>query len=268
MTQWNKFCQVVGDSLLGWSLRLPTDLTLLVLAGITAILLTLIRWATSDQDCLRRAHADKRQLRRLIREAKSRADSDAVARYRATLGLIRRRLLISEIVPLLVAIGPIAGLVTWCGQRLEFQPPRPGQTIQFELTTPAADAGKLVHLVPDRGITSDGWVKEIEPIADPRGRCGRAAWEIAAAPREIAYPLTVRYGGKTLHHDLRVGAQTYSPAVVIHEHEVTSRLRYEPIRLFGWLPGLTAIGLPPWMTAYLLLTLPLVFLLRRFLRMN
>jgi type II secretory pathway pseudopilin PulG len=266
MTWWNNLCQVVGDFLLGWSLALHSDATLSIVALVSAAVFTVIRWATANQDRLRRAAADRKQLKRLIREAKGRNDRDALARYRITLGMIRRMSLISEIVPTFVAIVAIAVFVSWAARRLEFHPPRGGEPIWLEVITPVASAGQFIHLVPEEGIASDGWIKQIALADEPGGRRGMAAWNLTANRRETPYRLTVRYGRQNLQHELLVGSRRYSPAIVQHSREVTSRLRYEPVQLFGWVPGLPAIGIPAWLAAYLLLTCPLTFLLRFLLR--
>ena len=42
--------------------------------------------------------------------------------------------------------------------------------------------------------------------------------------------------------------------------------RGPPLRLFGVVPGLPWLALPPWLVAYLLITLPAASLCKRFLR--
>ncbi len=43
-------------------------------------------------------------------------------------------------------------------------------------------------------------------------------------------------------------------------------VRLRPARLFGVVPGIPAVGFQPWLVAYLLITIPLVPLLKRTLR--
>ena len=45
---WNHFCQVVGDALLGWLIRLHSDATLLVLALLSAVVFSKINRRERD----------------------------------------------------------------------------------------------------------------------------------------------------------------------------------------------------------------------------
>ena len=54
----------------------------------------------------------------------------------------------------------------------------------------------------------------------------------------------------------------------MHGKKVVSQLQYEPVKLFGLLPGMPSAHLPPWLVAYLVLTIPLLFALRALLRIH
>src|SRR5256885_5839424 len=81
---WNNLSLAVGDIVLGWLLRLPRDLTLVVVAVFTALLMIGVRYLTTQQDRLRRAAEDTKRLRELVREAKGKRDNGALKRYQAT----------------------------------------------------------------------------------------------------------------------------------------------------------------------------------------
>lgn len=74
------------DCLLGWLLRFPSDVQLIGIAILSAVVLTGVRFWTSNQDLLRRCRADKARLKTLIREAKpaaTKTPSPATARRSA-----------------------------------------------------------------------------------------------------------------------------------------------------------------------------------------
>ena len=155
---------VVGfmDFLLGWLLRFPSDVQLIVVAFGSALLLTLIRCWTTDQGLLQCCRADKAQLRKLLREAKARADRDAVQRHRATLGMIAMKQFRQEGRPLLASLIPIVLLATWAMHRLEFHPLNTGEPFHFTATFPISAVGKIAHLTPADGLTAEtGWIQEI-----------------------------------------------------------------------------------------------------------
>ena len=103
----NHWIVAVMDVLLGWLLRLPSDLQLIAVALGSAIILTAVRVWTSNQDLLRRCRDDKARLKTLIREAKKRRERIAVRRHRSTLGMIAMKQLRQEVRPLLASLLPI-----------------------------------------------------------------------------------------------------------------------------------------------------------------
>src|SRR2546423_1266812 len=105
---WNNVSLAVGDFVLGWLLRLPRDLTLVVVAVFTSLLMIAVRYLTTPQDRLRRAAEDGRRLRELAREAKRQTDPGAVQRYQRTRSMIGLFKLKAEGLPLLVSLLPIA----------------------------------------------------------------------------------------------------------------------------------------------------------------
>ena len=84
----NNACLAVADPLLGWLLHLPRDVALAFVAIGTALVLTLVRIFTTDQDMLRRCKRDKKRQKQLLRQAKKGRDTEARARHRATIGEI------------------------------------------------------------------------------------------------------------------------------------------------------------------------------------
>src|SRR6202022_4511620 len=130
----------VGDFLLGWLLRLPRDLTLVMVATFTALVMVGVRRLTTNQDRLRCAAEDGRRLRQLAREARRQGDSSALQRYKTTrsqIGLIKLK---AEGLPLMVSLVPIGLLATWALFRLDYLPVKPGEQVKLWVYTPVADA--------------------------------------------------------------------------------------------------------------------------------
>src|SRR5688572_13113410 len=123
---WNRISLGVFDVLLGWSLRLPADVALILVALLSAAVLAGVRLFTTNQDLLRRAAADKKRLKELTWQAKARGDGEAVKRHRSVAGAVAVKQLKAEGLPLVASIVPIALLATWCFHRLAYVPPRAG----------------------------------------------------------------------------------------------------------------------------------------------
>ena len=255
------------DILLGWLLRLPSDVQLCLLAIGSAAIITAVRARTTNQDLLRRCRDDKARLQVLMREAKARKDRPAVQRYRTTLGQIALKQFRQEGRPFLVSLLPIALLATWAFHRLEFHPPIVGETVEFTARFPISAAGRLVHIAPVDGVSAEnGWLQEIVPVTGPGLAHSEAKWHLSDGTPALQ-TLAVRFAGQTYDHPLRVGAPTYEPTVRQHdEHLVATEVSLRPVKLFGCVPGLPALLFPPWLVAYLLIVIPSVPLLKRVFR--
>src|SRR5947208_1001488 len=140
---WNNLSLAAGDFLLGWLLRLPRDLTLLVVAVFTSLFMIAVRYFTTPQDRLRRAAADGRRLRELVGQAKRNGDKSALQRYRRTRSMIGLVKLKAEGLPLLVSLLPIALVATWAIFRLEYPPVKSGEEVTLAVYTPVADSGEV-----------------------------------------------------------------------------------------------------------------------------
>jgi len=259
---WNNLCLYLGDLLLGWSLGLPMDATLFIVAILSAAVLTLVRLGTTNQDRLWRVAADRKQIKRLIREAKSRGDREAVARHKRTNAMIMMISLRAEGMPLLAAILPIAILATWAALRLDFHPPRAGEPLEVVVYTPVSAEGELTHVVPLDGVEADGWVKRIDAITDEGPPHGMAVWKLTPAASPEPYEMIFRLRGRDLTHPLLVGQTTYTTPILDHGGELVTETRLRQVKLFGIVPGAPQYLLPPWLVGYLVITIPFVFILK------
>jgi uncharacterized membrane protein (DUF106 family) len=260
----------VTDPLLGWSLALPRDLALLIVAGGSAAVLTLARKLTTNQEYLARCHRDKQRLRQLIREAKQRGDRDALQRMHRTRTMIALRQMKAEGRPLLAALLPIVLLATWAFQRLEYHPPDPGEPVAFNAYFPMSAVGRTVHVVPQDGLeAADGWIREVTAVTDAGPPYGLATWTLSAAARTEPYELVLRRGDRTWSHALRVGLRIYEPPLLNHDEElVATEIKLRAYKPFGVVPGIAAAGLPAWLVGYVLVVALLAPALKRTLKIH
>jgi uncharacterized membrane protein (DUF106 family) len=234
---------IILDFIFGWLLRLPSDLTIIVIAVLTGVTLTLVRKWTTNQDLLARAAADNQRLAILIKEAKRAGSKETVARYRLTKAQVGMLKFKQEGKPMLVSLLPIALLATWAFARLEFLPPQPGETVTAVAHAPLSAVGEIVHLVPIPGVTAtDGWVKQLTVT----GNDASANWQ-------LRFDSVVDPG--------QVVARRTAGAVQLE-------LQLRERRLFGIVPGWSNIGLPAWLVGYLLIVIPFVPLLKKLLKIH
>jgi len=258
----------VGDSLFGWLMGWPSDVRLMGVALGSALILMVARAWTTDQELLRRCRDDKVRLKGMMRVAKSAGEVAVVKRYRATLGMIAIKQMREEFRPLLVAILPLGILATWAVHRLEFQRWSVGETVEFVAFFPRSSEGQLTYLIPRAGVQAEsGWVAVIGERSPKEANRLQARWRLTGEAGVESGNLVVRYGGKSFLHPVTVGGQRRE--VVSGEAAmgvVGTELLLKPVQLFGMVPGVPWLHLPGWMVGYLLLIVPLTFLLKRLFR--
>ncbi len=258
------------DALLGWLLLLPRDVTMFVFALITALLMTLARRWVTNQDLLRRCANDLRQLKQLNREAKQAGDKPRRQRLRNTVAMIKQIQLAEDMKVLAVVLVPVALLAIWATERLDYLPPRVGDEIVVRAFFPVSSVEEITHLVPIAGVElRTSAIQVIQPVPQSPP-IGQAEWTLRPTSAAEELMLTIRHHGESAVHRVSVGRRTYLPPQQIHTNERLSRTevslrRYCPL---GVDLRTDAIGLPPWMVGYLVLTLLLVPGLKRLLQVS
>ena len=253
----------VGDFLLGWLMGWPSDGRLLGVALGSALILLVARAWTTDQGLLRRCRDDKVRLKQMMKVAKAGGEVAVMKRYRATLGMIAIKQMREEFLPLLVAIVPLGILATWAVHRLEFQRWSVGETVEFAAFFPRSSEGQVTYLIPRAGVKAEsGWVAEISELSPKEGNRLVARWRLTGEAGVESGDLVIRHGGKSFLHPVTVGGQRGEVAMGV----LGTELFLKPVQLFGMVPGVPWLHLPGWMVGYLLLIVPLTFLLKRLFR--
>lgn len=260
----NHLILTVMDLVAGWLLFLPRDLAIVLVAFGTALLLALARRFTTNQHLLRRCAADRKRLRELQRDARRTRNRDVLARLRATKGRVAAKAISQEWKPLLVSLLPLALVGAWCWQRIDYLPPKAGEPVTFTATFPSSAAGQLAHLVPADGLQApQGWIRAI--TVDTNASTTLASWTITG--KRGFHQIALRHGGRTFRHPLLIGERKYEAPFLAHAPQgVRTSVELVPTRLFGIIPGLPALGLAPWLVAYLLLALAAFPAAKRLLR--
>lgn len=266
----------VMDALLGWLLYLPRDAALVALGLATAGLLILSRRLMTNQDLLRRCREDRARLKALVREAKGmhretvqtgEPTESLLARLRTTQNQVALKMLRAECRPLLAALVPLALIGYWGFHRFEFHPLRPDEPVSVTATFLQSAAGEPVHIVPQQGVEPEGRTGWLRFAAASNGTEPTASWKLRVTPRRTPYTLEIRHGARTYPVRLRLDGRFYEPPVTTYDGGalVSARVELREFRLFGLVPGVRQLGLPPWVIAYLLVTIPATALLRRLL---
>jgi len=255
------------DYLLGWLLYLPRDAAIVAVALATSLLLTLVRKWCTDQDLLARCAADLRQLQLRIRGAKAARDRSSVRRHKETVNLIKLRQLAAEGRVLIWSLVPLVLLATWALERLDYLPPQIGKELTLRAYFPLSSENRRTHLVPPEGFQlRSPAVQLAEKDAD--GQNCLASWILVAERPIPPTGLIVRHQERSVEHVVHVDGRRYAPPLCSHSEPLipVTEISLPQARFLGIVPGVPALGLPPFVVAYLLLALGLVYPLRRVLR--
>ncbi len=268
MTQFSDWMLRTLDGLLGWLLLLPRDATLLVFAVLTALLMTLARRWVTNQDLLRRCAEDLRQLKQLNREAKQAGDKPKRQRLQNTLALVKRMQLVEDLKVLAVVLLPVAVLAMWAVERLDYLPPRVGEDVSLRVAFLASSVDEVTHLVPVSGVELRTPAIQVVQAGADVSSGGWAEWTARPLNAADELTLTIRHHGETITHCVAIGQPTYLSPQQFHSSErmAKSEVRLTRYRPLGLDLRLESLGLPPWMLGYLALTLLLVPLAKRCLR--
>ncbi|MBC8114624.1 MAG: hypothetical protein H7062_09625 [Candidatus Saccharimonas sp.] len=256
------------DYPLGWLLWLPRDVTLLLFAVGTALWMTLVRRAVTNQDLLRRCSEDLRRLKQFTREAGQSRDTPTRQRLRGTVGMIKGMQLTADMRVLVTVLFPVAVLAIWATERLDFLPPRVGHDLIVRARFPRSSIEELTHLVPTAGCEwKTSAIQVIRADAESTTN-GLAEWTLRPTSVAEDLAIVIRHRNESATHRVAIGRPTYRPPVQAHAIE---RLALTEVVLDRYRPlGLNlkteVIGLPPWMVGYLVLTLLLVPTFKRLLR--
>ncbi|QDU40992.1 hypothetical protein Mal4_53570 [Maioricimonas rarisocia] len=233
----------VGELFWGWTLALPRDLTILLTAVLSTLVVLLVRRLLTDQPLLRDIRADERTLRQLIRKAKRTGEEEVLTRYRNTHSAVMAMKLSQEFRVLPIALLLILVTVAWGNERLSWLPLRRGEPVILELEVPRVHAGRIVHLVPQPELSSrDGWLRQLDEQTEPLPRA-RTEWEILIEDPPAERLLTIRLNDQTLEHPVSVDVPPGTDERVRrHADGVTTTLHLKRYRPFG-LPV-------PWPVAY------------------
>ena len=252
------------DYPLGWLLALPRDVTVLLIAVGTCVLLTLTRKWTTDQRLLRCCKADLSRLKDLFRQAKQANDKNTLNRIRQTQGMIKWLQMKSEFPGFAASVIPVVLLAVWATDRLGYYPPQAGQTVTLKATFPVSSVDQLAYVVPPEHVVSTEAPICLVQLNEEK-TLGVAEWRLKLAQAGDTQ-LTIRHRGQTVSHPLRIGQRTYAPLVEDHDGRIQkTEIELPEAKLFGVVPSFKDYGLASWMIGYLAFALVLIFPIRRLL---
>ena len=160
-----KLCYIPCDLLLGWTLYLGPIGALIAIGAVTGFLVNLFQKYCSNQVLLGQRKADLDKLKLISKDAKQAGDNDKVVRLRGLIGRISTKYAMESMKPALWSVPPMCIVAMWAGERMSYQPVRPGEVVEVVAHFEDGASG-FTHILPNDGLTADG--PAISAIEIPR----------------------------------------------------------------------------------------------------
>jgi hypothetical protein len=131
-------------------------------------------------------------------------------------------------------------------------------------------------MIPQEGIQVDGrWIQVIQRDVDETGKeidNGVVRWTLRCQERDEECVLQIRHNGKAYEKSVVVDGRTCAEPVKFYDDDAIlcseidmADQEYKP---FTVIPGVSSLAMPPWIVGYLIIVLPLSFLLKPILRIH
>ena len=273
MQTWTDICTMILDPVLGGLRHWRPDVCMGLIALAVAVLGVAIRRFVAPQDLLRRAAADRKRLRALVRLARAQGNAADVWRYRHTRHMIRARTRRGRWLGTFVWLGLVALGAGWCAARLTYHASSPGEPIEVRLIGPASAVGDVAHIVPMDALASDGWIRKLRPTREVDAHDdslteAAASWHLSGSMADHPYEVLFRHEEGTFRHALWIGTQGAIQPIVAQHPGWRTEVMVEPVRFLGPVGPVRLLGVPAWLIGYVLLALVAGGLLRRLLRIR
>jgi hypothetical protein len=256
------------DWLLGWTLHLPRDLTLMLVVILTVGIVLFIRKRCTAQERLARVKRDLAQLRRLRSTARAAGDQHSVQRLDTTATQLKLLTMRADLVVLAWAIVPLGLLAWWASARLPYYSPKTDDELTITASYSASSVDRLTYLVPHDGYELLTPAIQRVAIGDEAGSVARVSWKVRVTAKEPCdVPLVIQHLGDRVEHSQKFSSVQYREPYQTHPKSsvLSTEVSLREYRFLGLVPGINAWGIYPWMMAYLALTLVLMPIARRLL---
>lgn len=259
----------VIDWLLGWTLYLPRDLTLLLVVILTVGIVLFIRRHCTAQDRLARVKRDLVQLRRLRGTARAAGDRQSIQRLDTIATQLKLLTMRADLVVLAWALVPLGLLAWWASARLPYYSPKSGEELTITASYSASSVDRLTYLLPHEGYELLTPAIQRVTMGEEAGTVARVTWKVrvtATEPCEV--PLVIQHLEDRVEHPLKLSSVQYRDPYQTHRGSgvLSTEVSLRAYRFLGVVPGIHAWGIDPWMMSYLALTLVLMPMARRLLR--
>ncbi len=260
---WDTICRRVGDGALGWTLDYPRDPVIFVLGVCLGIVLCVVRRFTTDRQFLEQITADQKRLQKLIHAARTNHDHERFQRLQHIRNLVRMKRSQAELLSVGISILILAAVATWGQHRLGNLPWRRGDSVDLSIQTPPAAIGKVIHVLPDSQLVSDGgWIRKIRSGVKNGQPQGLAEWSFCL-DEEPPPTIILKCEAGTVVHQLLTPQGQLAGATQKHHGLLETHVQLKPYRPLGLLPQNILPGVPGWAFLLMLVTTPVFLSLSR-----
>ncbi len=245
------FVDGMFNPVFGWMMNIPAILAILFMAGLLALISTLLQKWMTDQSKMRRLKDDTKKYQEQMK--KLRDQPDKMMKIQQKMLPIQMDLMKESFKPLLVTIIPFLFIFFWMSNHFAFYPVVPNQPFVVSSTYEDGITGNAT-LTASEGVTIEGPTQSVSN--------GMAKWVIRGPAGE--HQLNLTFAGATFTRKVLVTSdrEYIQPQMPLSGTVKSFNVENEKLKPLGdgfhfwsWYPG--------WIFYYILLSIPLSLLFKK-----
>ncbi len=247
------FVDAMFNPVFGWMMYIPAIIAILIMAGLLALISTLLQKWMTNQGKMRRLKEDTKKYQEQMK--KSRDDPAKVMKIQQKIMPIQMDLMKESFKPLLVTIIPFLFVFFWMSSHFAFLPVQPDQPFAVSATFDAGISGNAT-LIGGPGIVIENPTQQVQN--------GLIKWVVRGSAGE--HDLNLTFAGATFQRKVLITtAREYiqpkmplSGTVRSFDVENTKLIPLgDGFHFWSWYPG--------WIFYYILLSIPMSLLLKKWM---
>ena len=245
------FIDTIFNPVFGWMLNIPPIVAIIVLATVLAFISTLLQKYMTDQAKMKRYKDDTKKMQEQLK--KVRDDPQKVMKLQQKMMPIQMDMMKESFKPLLVTLIPFLLVFFWLSNHFAYYQIQPNQDFTVSATYGDGIAGVAT-------LYGDGLM-----IAEPEQtiKDGATKWTLKGPAGE--HKLVLGFAGANYTRDLLISSdriyetplKPFSGSVTTFNVDNQSLIPLPWVNLFGWHPG--------WIFYYIIFSIPLSLLLKKWL---
>jgi len=246
------FIDAIFNPVFGWMLDIPPIVSIIILASVLGVISTLLQKYLTDQAKMRRLRDDTKKLQEQMKKVKD--DPKKVMSLQQKLMPIQMDLMKESFKPLLVTLIPFLLVFFWLSNHFAFHQIQPNTDFTVTAEFEEVIVGNAVLAASGLTIAQ----------AEQQVMGGVARWTLKGPAG--SYPLNLTFAGATVSRSVLISTDRIYETPKMPMRGSVTEFNVDNEKLIP-IPGLSIFGWHPgWIFYYILFSIPLSLLLKKWLK--